>query len=201
MSIALSRIPDLSDLEQKKIATALERLRPEYQERFLNEYAESRFQLSVYRSKVRNPLGILGAHYYYIGAGCTGALYTLTLGGVGVFWLIDLLSKKTGRKALDIANEKKINLLSALTYKRDLLMQKYNDHEELVDLIMNKQFTQGMPAEALKDSIGEPVAVDRKVLKTKVKEVWKYEPAGAGRFNLKISLDDDVVTGWEKKDA
>ena len=37
------------------------------------------------------------------------------------------------------------------------------------------------------------------MLKTKVKEVWKYKPTGKNRYGLKITLDDGVVVGWEER--
>ena len=36
-------------------------------------------------------LGLLGGHRYYLGRTGTGLLQTLTLGGLGVWWLLDLL--------------------------------------------------------------------------------------------------------------
>ncbi len=34
--------------------------------------------------------GLIGGHRYYLGRWGTGLLQTVTLGGVGVWWLIDL---------------------------------------------------------------------------------------------------------------
>jgi hypothetical protein len=53
--------------------------------------------------------------------------------------------------------------------------------------------------EQLIDSIGRPVDIDRKIMKTKTKEVWKYNQTGRGRFALRIILEDGVVIGWDKK--
>lgn len=64
---------------------------------------------------------------------------------------------------------------------------------------MSKQIWQGQTAAQLVDSIGSPSAIDNKLLKTKKKEIWKYHPTSPTRFNLKITLEDDIVVGWDKK--
>ena len=53
------------------------------------------------------------------------------------------------------------------------LREKYQD-EDLVQKIFNGYFWQGQTEEQLRDSLGAPVEVDHKLLKTKTKEVWKY---------------------------
>lgn len=82
--------------------------------------------------------------------------------------------------------------------RREGLMAKYND-ESLVDLIMKKSFWQGQTSAQLHDSLGAPADIDEKVLKTKKKEVWKYNPQGGNRYGLRITLDNDVVVGWDQK--
>lgn len=82
--------------------------------------------------------------------------------------------------------------------RRETLMSKYGDRE-IVDMIMKRMFWQGQTTEQLADSLGRPVDIDRKVLKTKTKEVWKYNQTGKGRFALRITVEDDAVVGWDKK--
>lgn len=89
-------------------------------------------------------------------------------------------------------------LITALLAKRMRLTLKYKD-EDLVDELLNETFWQGQTAEQLRDSLGEPLDIDQKVLKTKVKEVWKYEKTGKNRYRLKVTLDDGVVVGWDQK--
>ena len=83
--------------------------------------------------------------------------------------------------------------------RRDYLMVKYNHDADLVEDIMNNRVWQGQLSVELIDSLGNPVATDEKVLKTKKKEVWKYQHQGGNRYNLRITLDDDVVVGWDLK--
>lgn len=78
------------------------------------------------------------------------------------------------------------------------LRERYKD-EDTVQKIFNGYFWQGQSNFQLLDSLGEPVDVDRKVFKTKTKEIWKYNQLGANRFALRITLENDEVVGWDKK--
>jgi len=82
--------------------------------------------------------------------------------------------------------------------RRNRLMEKYND-EQLVEKLMDKQFWQGQSHEQLIDSLGEPLDIDQKVMKTKTKETWKYQETGKNRYALKIVLENNEVVGWDKK--
>lgn len=82
--------------------------------------------------------------------------------------------------------------------KRQRLMEKYND-EYIVDKLMKKMIWQGQTEEQVIDSIGSPLDVDQKVLKTKIKEIWKYEESGKNRYRLKVTIENGAVVGWDKK--
>ncbi len=83
--------------------------------------------------------------------------------------------------------------------RRKTLLAKYGD-QAIVDMIMRRTMWQGQTEEQLIDSLGRPVDVDQKVLKTKTKEIWKYNRTGRNRFGLRITLENGVVVGWDKKD-
>lgn len=78
------------------------------------------------------------------------------------------------------------------------LMNKYND-QEVVDRIMNGYFWQGQTEEQLIDSIGQPAAKDNKVLKTAVRQVWKYNQRGKNRYGLRVTVENGFVVGWDNK--
>ena len=78
------------------------------------------------------------------------------------------------------------------------LMDKYQD-AHVVEKIMSGFIWQGQTSEQLRDSLGDPAAVDNKVLKTKTKEIWKYGYQGGNRFNLRVTVENDQVIGWDKK--
>jgi hypothetical protein len=82
--------------------------------------------------------------------------------------------------------------------RREMLLAKYND-AEVVDMIMKRMFWQNQSPEQLRDSLGSPIDIDRKVMKTRIREVWKYNKTGKGRYALRITLEDDVVVGWDNK--
>ena len=82
--------------------------------------------------------------------------------------------------------------------RRKELLAKYGD-PEVVERIMSKQIWQGQAEQMLIDSIGQPVAVDQKVLKTKTKEIWKYQQTAKDRFGLKVTIENGLVVGWDKK--
>ena len=82
--------------------------------------------------------------------------------------------------------------------RRAALMLKYKD-KEIVESLMNQSFWQGQTADQLIDSLGSPEHIDQKILKTKKKEVWKYNHQGANRYGLRITLDNDSVVGWDQK--
>lgn len=90
-----------------------------------------------------------------------------------------------------------INIYSE-NQRRKHLMEKYGD-EALVEKLMKKTIWVGQTAEQLTDSIGKPVDVGQRVLKTKVKETWKYNPTGKNRYGMRITVEDGVVVGWDKK--
>lgn len=78
------------------------------------------------------------------------------------------------------------------------LRRRYPD-EEVVRRIMQRSLWQGQTSEQLVDSLGEPADIDRQVLKTKTKETWKYVHQGGNRYGLRVTLEDDVVVGWDRK--
>lgn len=82
--------------------------------------------------------------------------------------------------------------------RREALIKKYGD-AEVVARIMKKKFWQGQTHEQLRDSLGRPLDTDEKVLKTKTKEIWKYNRFGKSRYGLRITLENGVVVGWEQK--
>lgn len=58
---------------------------------------------------------------------------------------------------------------------------------------------QGETAQMLTDSLGNPPNVDRKLMATRKREVWKYNPIGRGRYALRVTLDNDVVIQIDQK--
>jgi hypothetical protein len=81
--------------------------------------------------------------------------------------------------------------------RRKSLMEKYGD-QILVDRLMRREIWEGQTEAQLLDARGNPAAVDRKVLKTKTSEVWKYERIGKGQYGLRVFVENGSVAGWKK---
>jgi hypothetical protein len=65
--------------------------------------------------------------------------------------------------------------------------------------IMRNEIWLGASADMIRESLGNPADKEQKVLKTKTKEVWKYYPTGTNRYKLRVTLENDIVSGWEDK--
>ena len=82
--------------------------------------------------------------------------------------------------------------------RKKYIYEKYPD-KSVADAILKARFWQDQTKEQLIDSLGRPLDIDTKVLKTKTKETWKYTSLGKNRYALKIELEDGTVVGWDKK--
>lgn len=94
--------------------------------------------------------------------------------------------------------EKAARVKAAYEHRVAYLREKYKD-ESIVDRILNENIWQGQTAEQLRDTLGAPLDTDSDVLKTKVKEVWKYRQFGVNRYGLRVKLENDLVVGWDEK--
>jgi hypothetical protein len=93
---------------------------------------------------------------------------------------------------------KEAERLRQISARRAALFQKYGD-AQIVERIMSRAYWQGQSADQLRDSLGDPVDVDEKVMKTRSRQVWKYQQTGVNRFALRITLENGTVIGWDEK--
>ncbi len=70
---------------------------------------------------------------------------------------------------------------------------------EICSRILSREIWLGQTAEQIREALGEPVDVDVKVMKTKSREVWKYDQTGVNRFKTRVTVENGVVTGWDQK--
>jgi hypothetical protein len=77
------------------------------------------------------------------------------------------------------------------------LRDKYS--EDVVKRILAGQIWQGQTEDQLVDTLGRPLEVDRKILKTMRREIWKYKQTSAQRFGLRITVENGYVMGWDHK--
>lgn len=85
-----------------------------------------------------------------------------------------------------------------LKERKIVLTEKYKS-ESIATKIMDQMFWEGQSLEQLLDSLGQPEAKDKQVLKTKTREVWKYGRTSSNQFSLRITLENGKVVGWEQK--
>jgi uncharacterized membrane protein len=69
-----------------------------------------------------------------------------------------------------------------------------------VNRIIRKEFWQGQSEAQLLDSLGKPEQIDEQAMKSRTREIWKYQQEGANRFRLRVTLEDGFVVGWDLKD-
>jgi hypothetical protein len=127
--------------------------------------------------------GALGAAFEWANKNAATVITVLVV-GAGIFVAIQILSARAKAKALQ--------------ERTAYLLNKYRN-QSIVDAILSRQIWEDQTEEQLMDSLGRPVEVDDKVLKTKTKQVWKYGQTGVGRFRTRITLENGRVVGWEQK--
>lgn len=135
----------------------------------------------------------------------TGWLFMIAL-VVGVpIYLFAKMNKTVGWQipALAVAGFLLLLFLNKWLKKRArlrYLRDKYQN-EHIVQNILAKRIWIGQTSEQLTDALGYPAATDHKLLKTKKRDVWKYRHQGANRYGLRITVENDEVTGWDSKSS
>jgi hypothetical protein len=133
----------------------------------------------------------------------TGWLFMIAL-IVGVpIYLFDKMNRSIGWQipALILVGILLLLILNSSLKKRArlrYLREKYQD-EDIVQKILAKTIWIGQTPEQLTDSLGYPAATDHKLLKTKTRDIWKYRHQGANRYGLRITVENNAVTGWDSK--
>ncbi|MEM1229291.1 MAG: hypothetical protein AAGI15_02050 [Pseudomonadota bacterium] len=126
---------------------------------------------------------------------------------LGSAWLLLTLGWQTLLKAL-LAGALALLLLRwlvntvreyRLLRRREALLERYGD-EQVVDDLLEQVLWEGETAAQVRDSLGEPQAVDVLPRQTKKKELWKYGHEGGNRYRLRVTLDDDLVVSWVLRD-
>jgi len=82
--------------------------------------------------------------------------------------------------------------------KEKRLLEKYKD-PALVKRLMNGEIWQGQTKRELLDSQGKPSDISEQVLKTKTKQVYKFHKTAKNRYDLKVTIENGFVVGWDKK--
>ena len=116
------------------------------------------------------------------------------LGCAAVFFFLHIRAQKEAA-AIRAAERERQREEEAL--RQADLVSRFGD--ETASRILASELWVGQTEEQLREALGEPIDVDEKVMKTKKREVWKYDQVGGNRFNTRVTLENGVVTGWDRK--
>jgi hypothetical protein len=120
---------------------------------------------------------------------------------VGVFVYLDKPKKHEATSDWSKRVEAEFAAVASKWLERpERIRAKYPD-PEMTQKILDEILWVGETAEQVRDSLGEPDAVDERVLKTRRREVWKYDEITRGRYRRRITLDGGVVVSWTTRDA
>jgi hypothetical protein len=84
--------------------------------------------------------------------------------------------------------------------RTERLLVKHGLDGALVARIERKEIWVGETADQLRDAMGEPEDIDVKPLKTRTREVWKYDRSGRNRYSTRVTLDNGTVVRWQRRD-
>lgn len=105
--------------------------------------------------------------------------------GASVFlWYLVFAQKRTR-----LHNEKRAR------ERRDALVLKYG--AEVADQIIRGAIWDGETEEQLRESLGEPHVKDFARIENGKREVWKYNHVAAGKFRLRVTVENGIVVAWE----
>lgn len=116
----------------------------------------------------------------------TTIVISLVIGG---FLIYGYLSVKEDERRAAVAAE-----------RRARLIEKYG--EEIGELIADREIFEGMTSEMLIDSRGEPAKVEETYMRGKLTQQcyfggW-YNKRGTEKFNLRVTVENDLVIGWKE---
>ncbi len=101
------------------------------------------------------------------------------------------------RKAqLEIEKERRERLEAQEEMRKAGIRRRFGEDAER---IISQTIWVGETEEQLRASLGDPLDVDQKVLKSKRREIWKYGSLGGNRYKTRITLEDGLVSGWDVK--
>lgn len=153
-------------------------------------------------------IGSLGAILALVGVvllltGVTGP--GVSLGIVGVMLLV--LARLTAQAAAEVERQAvgashTSTSASSSTHRQGPVCSAdlvNGSADTVASRIARRELWLGQTEEQVRASLGEPVDIDEKVMKTRKRQVWKYDQKGANRFATRITLENGIVTGWDRK--
>jgi hypothetical protein len=84
---------------------------------------------------------------------------------------------------------------TALEARKVDLRTRFGD--EIAEAILQGRYWQGATSEMICESLGAPADVRERVMKTKTKTTYCYQPLAKRRYALKIHFENGIVVGWD----
>jgi hypothetical protein len=128
------------------------------------------------------------------------ATLVLIAGAAIVTWRSRLKAAKAQALAEAAAAEQQRQLAEQERQRQERwksLCDRYG--EENAAKIWSGNLWLGCTTDMMLEILGQPLAVDEKVLKTKTKHTYKYRPTGVNRYALRVFVENSQVIGWEDK--
>lgn len=116
------------------------------------------------------------------------ALSAIALVGAGIGYFV-IRRKLAARAAIRAAAD-------AEAYKQSLLSRF---GEEGATCILAGRLWVGAPIEAVVELLGDPVDTDEKVTAKVTRRTLKYVSQGGDAYGLRVTVDDERVSGWDDK--
>lgn len=81
--------------------------------------------------------------------------------------------------------------------RRANLVQRFG--EAIAERILSHEIWLGQTEEQLLEALGLPVDTGERRTTNRLVRVFKYNPVARGKYGLKITLENGVVTAWDEK--
>ncbi len=136
----------------------------------------------IWVAKAAFDLAMLQSPTFYFGLGALAGAVVLIRAGL-----------RWNRRRREVAANE-----LAFQQRRAELVQRYSD-PSVIDQILQGSLWHDMTKQQLIDAWGHPDDVETKVMKTKVREIYKFGRIGVNQFRRRAVLENDCVVGWEEK--
>lgn len=135
----------------------------------------------------------------------SGPVGWVTAGSFGVIVVvIATMHGKRNRAAAEAAHKADLEAAkaaletaqAALSARREALSSRFGP--EAAEAILAQRLWQGATAEMVVESLGQPLDIKERVLKSKTKHTYCYRQTAKNRYALKVHLENGLVVGWDE---
>jgi hypothetical protein len=152
-------------------------------------------------------LALVGIGVNFGAAGVLGALLIVAAVAIPVFaWQRRQARnrKELAAHAAALAEQQRLQALDeAYAHAEQQRLECWNSlvarfGEDAAHRVLARKLWQGATGEMVREMLGAPGDVARRVFKTKTTETWKYGALPRNRYRLRVMFENDVCVGWEE---